>query len=776
MNLRLSICLLHMLFVVSAFSQCDLKITGQVIDLDDGSELADCIVLLQPGNNSIISNSHGRFEFKNLCAGNYKLLVQHFGCKDTLIELNLVKNVHYKLKLPHSAFELKEVDVMDKRIEMKQTQARSDISGEELDKTRGQTLGEALKNISGVTSLNTGGTISKPMIHGMQGYRILVVNNGVRHEGQQWGNEHAPEVDPFIATRLSVIKGANAVRYGSDAIGGVVLVEAPELPDTTGITGEINAVGATNGRSGVASAILQGNLEKMKHFSWRAQGTLRKAGTLHAPNYYMRNTGVEEYNFSYALDYHRNNWGTEVYYSQFNTKVAVFSGAHIHNLTDLNNALIFKKPLDSLAEFSYAINRPYQHIEHEMIKSKTHFHFSPKWRLNVQYAYQYNKRREFDKHKPLNDSLAALNLPELDYRIQTQTADVVLEHDNIKSFRGQFGASYMHQFNNYWGRFFIPNYISQTWGVFAVERYVRQHVELEAGLRYDEKYLQSYFYRNNELYSPSLNFRNVSWNIGAIYKPVPYWNVFVNAGSAWRAPAPNELYSNGIHHGVGAIERGRENLNPEKVLNAQISSIFQKEQLQFEVTAYHNHFENYIYMNPAANPELTIKGAFPVFTFEQARVRISGLDIKSTVVLNRHFDVTAKAMWLRAWNNTINDYLIYMPSDRFQMDARYHFNVRQQKFYVMASYQYVTKQWRVPAQTDFAPPPEAFGLLSAEIGGVLSFGRQPLHVSVGATNLLNTIYRDYLDRFRYYTDAPGRNILLRMKMPLVLYKSNKPKL
>ncbi len=770
MHLKFYICMLYMLCYFTAVSQCEFKITGQVLDLDDGTELADCIIQIQPLNITTVSNSHGRFAFSDLCAGDYRLLVQHFGCRDTAVFIKLTKNTHVKVKLPHSAFELSEVNVMDKRIEMKQTQMRDDISGEELDKTRGLSLGEALKNISGVTSLNTGGTISKPMIHGMQGYRILIVNNGVRHEGQQWGNEHAPEVDPFIATRLSVIKGANAVRYGSDAIGGVVLVEAPELPDTTGVTGEFNMVGASNGRSGVASAIIQGNFEKMKHFSWRAQGTVRKAGSIHTPNYYMKNTGVEEYNFSYALAYHRNNWGTDVYYSQFNTKVAVFSSAHIHNLTDLKNALANNKPADSLAEFSYQIGRPYQQIAHEIVKSKTHFHLSNKWRLNMQYAYQYNKRLEFDKHRPLNDSLAALNLPELDYRIQTQTADVFLEHDNIKSFRGQMGATYMHQFNNYFGRFFIPNYINQSWGVFAAERYVRHHVELEAGIRYDEKYIQSYFYKNNELYSPSLSFQNISWNIGAIYKPFSHFNVFANLGSAWRAPAPNELYSNGIHHGVGAIERGREDLTPEKVINATLSGIFQTDKIQTEATVYHNQFQNYIYMNPALNPELTIKGAFPVFTFQQAKVRISGLDIKSTFVLNNHWDVLAKAMWLRAWNYTINDYLIYMPSDRFDVNTRYRFKLAGNPCFVMLGYQYVTKQWRVPAQTDFAPPPEAFGLLSAEIGGVLTIGQQNLHISIGGSNLLNTVYRDYLDRFRYYTDAPGRNIQLRLKMPLLIYK------
>lgn len=754
------------------FAQCDLNLSGQVLDLDDGSELQDCFVILNK-MEPITTNNHGRFSFKNLCAGSYTLLIQHFGCKDHIVEFNLKEDEFIKIKLPHSSFELKEVDVMDKRIDMKQTQTRTDLTGKELDKTRGQTLGEALKNISGVTTLNTGGTISKPMIHGMQGYRILTVNNGVRHEGQQWGNEHAPEIDPFIANKLSVVKGANAVRYGSDALGGVILVEAPDLPDTSAVTGEFNLVGATNGRSGITSGILQGNFEKLKSLSWRVQGTYRKAGNINTPGYYLRNTGVEEYNFSYALSYHQKRWGTEVYYSQFNTQVGIFSGAHIGNLTDLNNVFKQSKPSDSLATFSYEIGRPYQQIEHELIKSKTHFHLATKWRLLAQYTYQYNKRQEFDKHKPLNDSLAALNLPELDYRIQTQTGELFLEHDNIKSFRGQFGVNYMYQINNYFGRFFIPNYVNHTWGVFAAERYVRQHIEFELGVRYDEKYLQSYFYENKVLVNPILKFNNVSWNAGAIYKPIQSFNLFLNVGSAWRSPAPNELYSNGIHHGVGAIERGNKQLTPEKVINVTLTGILHHEKLSSEFTVYHNQFENFIFMNPASQPELTIKGAFPVFNYTQANTSISGVDFKSTIKLTKNLSLIPKAMWLRAWNYSINDYLIYMPSDRYQLDAIYNFKVGKSEFYSQVSYQYITKQWRTPASTDFAPPPAGYGLLAAEFGTTLSLGKQKMNVSIAANNLLNQVYRDYLDRFRYYTDAQGRNFTIRLKMPLIIYNKTK---
>lgn len=750
---------------------CHFSFSGRIIDLDDGKELEGTFVILKASNQTQITNEHGSFKFTNLCEGKYQFIIQHVGCRDTIIYVHIIKDTKLNIKLPHSAVELSQIDIMDKQPDMIKTQTVNEIKSKELDGTRGQSLGESLKLISGVTTLNTGSTISKPMIHGMQGYRVLILNNGIRQEGQQWGNEHAPEIDPFIAQKLSVIKGANSVRYGSDAMAGVILVEPNDLPDTAAVTGEVNLVGMSNGQTGIASGILQGYFDKIKGFNWRIQGTYKKGGTTKTPTYYLKNTGVEELNFSYALGYHRKNWGIEGYYSQFNTKIGIFSGAHIGNLTDLKNAFNAQKPQDSLATFTYDIDRPYQDISHELAKAKFHLHLAPRWIANLQYAYQYNIRKEYDKHKPLNNALAALDKPELDYRITSQTIDLVIEHLNIKSFRGQFGGSYMNQKNVYLGRFFVPNFINNTWGIFASERYVKQHIEFEAGIRYDQKHLQSFYYIGNTLLKPDLNFNNISWNIGSIIKPNNNLNFFINIGSAWRAPAPNELYSNGVHHGVGSIERGDANLKTEQVYNLTLTGLYQYKKTMIEITGYHNQFSNFIYMNPASQPELTIKGAYPVFNYKQANARISGMDAKFQTQLFNHLEITSKAMLLRAWNFSINDYLVYMPSDRYSLDIKGYTKISKNinDVYLQAGYQFITKQWRVPQNTDFAPPPNEYGLLSAEIGGDFAFGKQKLHISLTANNLLNIEYRDYLDRFRYFANSQGQNFTLRIKIPLTVY-------
>ena len=123
----------------------------------------------------------------------------------------------------------------------------------------------------------------------------------MRLEGQQWGSEHAPEIDPFMAQKLSVIKGASSLQYGSDAIGGVILVEPNHLPSTPGIGGEFNFAGYSNNAEGNFSATLEGNHAKVPALSWRVQGTYKRGGNVRSPNYWQKNTGVEEGDFSATL-------------------------------------------------------------------------------------------------------------------------------------------------------------------------------------------------------------------------------------------------------------------------------------------------------------------------------------------------------------------------------------------------------------------------------------------------------------------------------------------
>jgi iron complex outermembrane recepter protein len=737
---------------------CDLTLKGVVRDEDNSEPLSFAVAKHMTTGQTFQCNDEGEFKITGLCAGEHRILVQHVGCGDSVFTIILTRSKRAVFRLPHHLNELKDVEVVSKHVEAAPMQVTTQLDAKQLDRVRGEPLAVQLKQLNGVTTFNNGPSVAKPVVNGMQGYRVLILNNGVRHEAQQWGSEHAPEIDPFAAGRLTLLRGAGAVRYGSDAIAGVILVEPSDLPDSSGIAGEANVSGQSNGRGGAASLMLEGKPSGIRALAWRVQGSGKKLGSFHTPGYQMMNTGVNESDYSAALDYHRKEFGAAVYYSEFNTKFGIFSGAHAESLTDLKDALARSKPLDSLAEFSYRFDRPYQSAKHRLAKLQLDFHTGPRARVNLLYAVQSNHRREFD-----HDGSAA----DAEFHIVSHNAELLWEHDYIRSFRGKFGVQALYQDNTWAGRFFIPYYVSQTAGIFAIERFVRPLFEIEAGVRYDLKNLYAAYYEQNFLVRPTREFSNLSYNLGGMVRAGRRLGFSLNLASGWRAPAVNELYSNGLHHGVGAIERGNGALGSEYCHSATAGVDARFRRLHVTGSAYIYEFDNFIYLVPALRPELTIRGAFPVFNYAQSNARITGSDLAVEWELVKWFALGTKAMWLKGWNRGAGEPLIYMPPARYELSARFLTATgrRVSDFYFEPAVVHVARQWRVPQNSDFAPPPAAYTLFGLNTSATFHAGKQPLIVTLSVSNAANATYRDYLDRFRYYTDATGSNYSLKLRVP-----------
>lgn len=767
--------LLHCLFLANAHAQtCTSSLSGSVLDDHDRTRLEYAAIYIKETGQSTLSDSSGRYRIEGLCEGTYTVRVTHVGCDDLVQVVRVQGATRVDFHPEHHTEELRAVRISSARVADRPTQATSQLSEQELDRSRGLSLGESLRSISGVTALNTGNSIAKPMIHGLHSNRVLVLNNGVRQESQQWGSEHAPEVDPFVAGELSVVKGAAGVRYGPDAIAGVVIAHPRPLRDSVGLGGELNLIAMSNGRSGTVSGMLEGNHEFLPAFAWRLQGTLKKSGNIQAPDYYLKNTGLEEANFSGTAGWKKERYGAELFYSQFNTTLGIFSAAHIGNLTDLQKAFDSERPLEA-AGFTYTIGRPYQRIEHELFKASAWWLTGNAGKLSVVGARQYNLRYEYDKDLPTNDSLAGLNLPQLQFEITTHTADVVWEHNHFRGFTGSIGLSRMWQANTTEGRLFIPNFEQVRNGVFWIERLKQPKYELEFGIRYDAQQLRAYrwVYTNGGymLTNPQRSFGNLSGTIGAIWKPDSSFTLTFNTGTAWRAPSIAELFSSGLHHGAAAIEYGEPDLRTEKALNTILGTHYRpNERIEAEISIYYNPIRDFIYLRPELPPTLTIQGAFPTFHYRQTDALLRGLDASVRYRPIRRLQLTAKGSILRARNIRDAQWLVMMPADRAELEvsflppARPHF--RENSFSI--STQYVAQQTRVPANSDFVAPPAQYVLFHLEASTTLQWNRQRMVIGLGVRNLLDTSYRDYLDRFRYYTDAMGRNIVLRLRIPLAL--------
>ena len=747
-------------------TDCACFIKGVVRDQHTGLPVIGATVLLEGTTNGVFTDEKGRYEIRNLCPGSYKLEARIVGYNSYKQAIDLTAGHEENFNLEEQEVHLKDVEITAHRTDAPSSQPLTILSGSDLEKTRGQSLGESLKGITGVTTMQTGSSISKPVIHGLHSNRVLIMNNGVRQEGQQWGSEHAPEIDPFVATRMSVIKGAAGVRYGSDAIGGVILVEPEELPFNKALSGEVNLVGFTNGRQGVASSTLQGGIKGISGFGWRAQGTIKRGGNIRTPNYFLDNTGISEKNFSLGAGYRNKGFGIDVFYSRFDTKIGIFSGSHIGSITDLLNVINNGEPFVK-SGFTYNIGRPNQNVTHDLLKAEAHYHFKDGNRLQWTIAQQINNRNEYDLHVPRNDSIASLNHPELTFKLNTLTNDVIWDHKPIAGkITGQVGVSSLYQYNLMSGRPLIPNFNQFNIGIFWIERYVKNNWEFEAGARYDYRTLSTHRIVSRQKVSNDFTFSNASGTIGATRNFSQNLSARLNAGSAWRAPNVSELFSDGVHHGAAAFERGDSTLHPEKAINTIASVKYESEKLTIEIGGYFNYIRDFIYLKPQPDPILTVRGAFPYFRYTQTDATFKGIDVSADWEFLKNLRLTSKLSYLKAYDTRNDNYLVMIPSNRWDNQLKYSIPEfgKWHNLFLSAGNLWVARQKRVPPNSDFLPPPAAYSLWSIQAGGTIHVSeKQQLEIGISVTNLFNTVYRDYMNRFRYYSDDIGRNASLRIK-------------
>jgi iron complex outermembrane receptor protein len=766
--------------------RCDCFIHGIVLDNITKEPIVGAVVLIKELNKGITTDVNGHYHIANLCQGTYTIIGRIVGYQEKTYTIKLLHEAEQEIKLSEGEHHLANIDIKAEKID-NLTQTKNILENSALDQTRGQSLGETLKQISGVTTLQTGSSIAKPVIHGMHSNRVLIMNNGVRQEGQQWGSEHAPEIDPFVAKRITVLKGAAGVRYGSDAIAGVVMLEPEALPDSSRIGGELNTVYFTNGNQIVTSGIFQGGYRPAKavmpqSFGYRVQGTFKKGGDISTPAYRLANTGVEEINFSVGANYKRRNWQSEIFFSQFNTQIGVFSGSHIGNVTDLIEAIKRGSPLSIYTpeKFTYSIGRPFQEVQHNLLKLKS-IHQLHSGKLSLTLGRQYDYRKEVDILR------GDKNLVQL-FQLTTYTGELLFEHKPLfKLLTGSMGVNANFQQNLTTGTLreprsstvLIPNFRNLTGGVFLIERIVKTQWEIEGGLRYDFRNLDVYRIPRGQQFAVENNKQNENFTgtFGVNFRPNSRWNFLFNLTSAWRAPTVNELYSDGVHHGAASYEKGDENLKAEVATNLSFTTNYITKVFQLELHIYNNYIRNFIFLSPTGRPTLTIRGAFPEFWYTQTNARFRGIDLSGNFQILKNLSLTSKLSYLQAQDISHAQPLIMIPPNRWENTLRYDWK----KSAISLTNLYVAKQNRVPTKVifseiptdeivfnqyggDFAPPPPAYMLLSAAFSQQLKFNhKNSLDLSLSVSNLLNTAYRDYLNRFRYFTDEIGRNVVLRAK-------------
>ncbi len=746
--------------VFSHGQPCSIVLTGRVTDESTGVALPFATVFIETEERGVVTDSTGFFSIENLCSGNYWVKISHIGCEPKRIQLLLDKDKQIVFSLNHFSAFLNEVVVHGKNGD-NTTQNSITIASNEIQRKSNENLADILESIQGVSALRNGTGISKPVIHGLYGNRVTILNNGIALSGQQWGNDHAPEIDPYIADHLAVIKGASALQYSGSTLGGVVLADTRKIDKDTVLKGNINYIFQSNRRGNTVNTQFE---RGDKWALWRVTGTLKLFGDAKSPGYFLANTGKREANMAVQLEKKlAQSWNTELYYSLFETEIGILSGSHINNTTDLEEAMHREEPFFTKPYFSYQIESPSQRVTHHLLKMKAKYHPGEKTFFDFTYGGQINNRREYDVRRGGRSDIPALSLSQASQFLQ---ASFYRHFSSSATFKTGVSGNYTDNTNNPETGILplIPDYQSAQAAGYVIFQNKAGELFYEFGGRYNFEKMNVWAISQTlprKVEKHQHTFNDVSFSAGSRYPFSDLISMNANIGYTSRSPEINELYSFGLHQGVSGIEEGNPNLSAEKSIKLVVNTDWKiPPKVNFQLLGYYQQINDFIYLQPQQEFRLTLRGAFPVYIYHQADSRIYGADFLFSYEPFYRIRLTAKYAFVNGWNLDENIPLVNIPSPDFLgtlvFFPREFMNLKDSQ--ISLTGKYVFRQHNLLPEQDFLPPPEGYFLLSMEASTKKELSKSMLKFSVFINNLLNVSYRDYLNRLRYFADEPGISI------------------
>ncbi|WP_040278581.1 TonB-dependent receptor [Psychroserpens damuponensis] len=797
MKFFVTLCAICFSAVVMA-QNCNSKLSGTIDDFHDGSKIIGASLYIESLDVYAVTDLNGDFKFSKLCDGNYNIKVSHIACETKILNIEVKGNTVYNITLEHHVEELELVNVKGSAIKTQTHSSQETVlKSKDLETYSSGSLGDALKQISGVNSLNTGNTIVKPVINGLHSSRIIVMTNGVRLQDQEWGIEHAPNIDINSAETISVIKGSGALAFGGDALGGVVVMSPQRVFLKDSLFGKTIATTQNNGRG----FSLSSKLTKTYTEGWyvSGQGTLKKYGDFKAPNYSLTNTGLNSNGFSIHAGFKTFEQGFNVFYSYLNNEIAILRSSHIGNIEDLVNAINSQQP-SIVEDFSYDINAPRQDVTHQIFKAEFYKRFKKFGRLEIQYDFQNNQRFEYDIRVGDDRDKAAIDL-----KLKTHSIKTALKLDSNHGNTYEIGLSANYQNNfanpNTGVRRLIPDYDKYDFGIYAItDITINDNLRLDFGVRYDFNYYDAQkFYLTSRweergydvdfadlviddlgtqlLVNPKFKYHNISASAGTTYKINDEHSILFNYSLSNRAPNPSELFSDGLHHSAARIELGDLRIDQETSNRFALSYLFSSEKLIVNIETFYNHITDFIYIEPTGT-EQTLRGAFPVWSYKQTNASLIGLDFSLDYNISKDWSFKNRSSVLRGRNLELNRPLIDMPSNKTVNSFQYsnkkwlNFNASIESELVLRQNDFPNNNFEAFIPTtnetvlvDISTPPPTYHLLhfNSDITFALNH-KTNLNVGLSVQNVLNTSYRNYLNRLRYFADDLGRNIMLQLKL------------
>ena len=691
-------------------------------------------------NAQLISDSLGRFSFSNNLPSRFNVQFSALGYETSVLYLESNSSIQ-QIKLTEKHVALDEVTISGPKGMLQKYNAIHIETRKltDLNAIPTTNLGEALATIPGVYNSSTGIGISKPLIRGMQGIRVVSLLNGLRIENQQWGGDHGMGITELGIGTVEVIKGPSSLLYGADALGGVIYYEdepfALQNEMQVGVKSqfESNTLGTSNQ--------LAYKISK-KNFRLNLAGSYTNHADFQLPNgTFLSNSRFNEKGFKASFGTNYKNWGLSVRYN-YSTSVVGIPGETEDSIPTPESYQT------TMQERSLLL--PSQQFHNHFLSIQNSWYLA-KQTISLMVGETVNRLQEYED----SEDTAALNM---------LLSNTLYHLKSLTKFDGRFNFVYglqgMVQDNTNdptAEEKLIPSSVTFDNGIYGLMYFKHSKWNTQAGIRGDIRVIKSRENFNGfegvKKQFPSLNF-----SIGTV-RSGKETTARINVSTGFRAPHLSELMANGAHDGALRYEIGDINLKAEKASQLDLTYEIHKDHLEFIVNPFGNYVRDYIMLTPIDS----IIDGLPVYKYKQMnQVWLFGSDV--AIHFHPHF-----AHWLHLESNysfiqaeSQNEKLALMPQNRINSTIRFDFKMKSwiKLNEIVVQHSYLFEQNRVAS---FETSSAAYQLIN--IGTNWKLGKKsPITAGFGVKNLLNASYIDHLSRLKnIQVSQPGRNFYISLK-------------
>lgn len=710
------------------------ELSGRVVDATTNEGVPSASIIIRSIGIGTHSDADGYFQLTNSLPNEFEVEVLMATFETQVVKVKRGDTLLIKLKEHHLDFEDVIVSAPGGSDARSNAFRVEHLKVKELNAIQSSSLGEAISNINGVQNASLGIGISKPVIRGMQGLRVMTLLNGMRIENQQWGGDHGMAVTELGVEAVEVIKGPSSLLYGGDAFGGVLyLIDAPYAKQNTQEI-KINSVietvnmGTTNTLSYKVSKGI---------FRLNVAGLYASNADYQLPNgKYGQNSRFVNSGAKLGIGINKKNWVSHLRYIYTNNNIGI--PGHTHDS-------IIDPAKFQVDESSRELAVPYQKIQNHFVSLENKFFFK-RSELELQLGNTFNHLTEFGEKYTIPSLQLKLNNSLLNLRYKKQF------NEQWKLVVG-YQANFQINVNNPKAEEeLIPDFNQLDNGIYSIAYFEKNKWNVQFGARYDLRSLNVSAEQFKKTYgSPNFSIGGTHNSALSTFR--------LNVSTGYRTPHVSELFSDGIHHGSLRYEIGDRALIPEYATQADFSYELHGEHVEFVVNPFYNYIQNYIQIEPT---DTIIDGA-KVFNYVQSDdVSLYGIDVG--VHYHPHF-----AHWLHfetsysyiRGENLRGSSLSLMPQARINSFLKVNFsgNKKFKISQIILQHQYYFSQDKT---AELETPSSEYHLLNFGMNFLWNL-KTPIEIGVGAKNIFNTSYINHLSRLKNIEmQHPGRSFYIKI--------------